>query len=64
MAVFIIPLVVAAGLFFFFRKKVKENADIALVRNKKANKMAQKRLKLAQKLLKRLQQGILFMTKF
>jgi hypothetical protein len=49
---FIIPLLVAAGLFFFFRKKVKENADIALVRNKKANKMAQKRLKLAQKLLK------------
>lgn len=49
---FIIPLVVVVGLFFFFRKKVKENADIALVRNKKANKMAQKRLKLAQKLLK------------
>ncbi|HNZ61694.1 MAG TPA: BatD family protein [Paludibacteraceae bacterium] len=49
---FIIPLLVAAGLFFFFRKKVKENADIALVRNKKANKMAQRRLKLAQKLLK------------
>lgn len=34
------------------RKKAKENANVVLLRNKKANKMAIKRLKLAEKYLK------------
>ncbi|MDR1380933.1 MAG: BatD family protein [Tannerella sp.] len=38
--------------FIIYRKQVKENSNIALVRTKKANKMAVKRLKQAEKLLK------------
>ena len=49
---YLIPLLVSLLLFIFFRKQAKENANIRLVKNKKANKVAQKRLKLAQKLLK------------
>ena len=45
---FIIPLVIAAILFIYFRKRIRENANIEFVKNKKANKVAQKRLKLAQ----------------
>ena len=48
---YLIPLMVSLLLFIFFRKQAKENANISLVKNKKANKVAQKRLKLAQKLL-------------
>ncbi len=48
---YLIPLLISFVLFGFFRKHVKENADLTLVRNKKANKVARKRLKLAQKLL-------------
>ncbi|MDP4239800.1 MAG: BatD family protein [Bacteroidota bacterium] len=49
---YLIPLLISIILFIFFRKKVKENSDIILVKNKKANKLAQKRLKLAQRYLK------------
>jgi len=38
--------------FIIYRKQMKENANIALVRTKKANKVAVKRLKQAEKLLK------------
>lgn len=48
---YIIPLVISLVLFFVFRKNTQENANIEFVRNKKANKAAQKRLKLAAKLL-------------
>lgn len=47
-----VPLLLAAILFFLFRKQIKENADITRVRYKKANKVAQRRLKAAEKLLK------------
>ncbi len=47
----LVPFIVAVILFIFFRKQAKDNANLSLVRNKKANKQAQKRLKLAQKLL-------------
>ncbi len=49
---YLIPLLISILLFVFFRKKVKENSDVILLKNKKANKLAQKRLKLAQKFLK------------
>lgn len=48
---FLIPLILAAILFVYFRKQMKENSNIALVKTKKANKVALKRLKLAQKFL-------------
>lgn len=48
---YIIPLLMSLILFFILSKKTKENANIEFVKNKRANKLAQKRLKLAQKLL-------------
>lgn len=39
-------------LFIVYRKKAKENANIALVRNKKANSVARKRLKAAAGFMK------------
>lgn len=39
-------------LFFIYRKKAKENANIALMRNKKANKVARKRLRAAASFMK------------
>jgi hypothetical protein len=48
---FIIPLIITSILFLIFKKQTQENADIEFVKNKKANRLAQKRLKLAQKLL-------------
>lgn len=47
-----IPSLLAALLFVIFRKKIKENADMTRVRYKKANKLAQRRLKVAEQLLK------------
>jgi hypothetical protein len=49
---YLIPLFISLVLFVFFRKQVIENANISMVKNKKANKVAQKRLKHAQKLLR------------
>ena len=49
---YIVPLLCAMVLFILFHKQIKENADITRVRYKKANKVAQKRLKVAEKLLK------------
>lgn len=49
---YIVPLCVALLVFVIFRKQIKENADITRVRYKHANKVAQKRLKKAGKLLK------------
>lgn len=49
---YIIPLVIVILVFWFFRKQAKENADIIKVRNRKANKIAQKRLRTAEKYLK------------
>lgn len=48
---FILPLLLAILLFIVFHKRIRENADIAHVRYKKANKVAQKRLKKAAQLL-------------
>lgn len=49
---FLFPLLIALVLFGVFRKHIKENSDVEFTKNKKANKVAQKRLKLAEKLLK------------
>lgn len=49
---FLIPLLITLTLYLLFRKHVKDNADVDLVKNRKANRIARKRLKYAQKLLK------------
>lgn len=49
---YLVPALLFIVFFFIYRKQVKENSDIALVRTKKANKMAVRRLKNAGKLLK------------
>ena len=50
--VYLIITVLFVAFFVIYRKQVKENANIALVRNRKANKTAVKRLKKAETLLK------------
>ncbi|MBO5404676.1 MAG: protein BatD [Paludibacteraceae bacterium] len=47
-----VSALLSAIFFFIFRKRIKENADLTRVRYKKANKVAQRRLKLAAQLLK------------
>lgn len=49
---YLIPSLLATLLFIIFRKQIKENADITRVRYKKANKVAQRRLKKAEQFLK------------
>ncbi len=48
---YVLPLLIAMLLFFVFRKRIQENSDITRVRYKKANKVAQKRLKKAKQLM-------------
>jgi hypothetical protein len=49
---YLIPLLIFIILFVLYRKQAKENANIALMKNKRANKQARKRLKLAETHLK------------
>jgi len=44
---YLIPLIIFVVLFIIYRKQVAENANVALMRTKKANKVASKRLKTA-----------------
>lgn len=48
---YIIPLIAFVAYIIVYRKKMKDNANIAAMRTKKANKVAVKRLKVAKKLL-------------
>lgn len=48
---YLVPLLLFIVFFIVYRKQIKENADLAQVRTKKANKIAVKRLKNAGKLL-------------
>ena len=48
---YLIPAILFIAFFFIYRKQRKENANLALVRTRKANKIAAKRLKLAGKLM-------------
>ncbi len=48
---YIIPTVLFATFFIIYRKQIRANADIAMMRTKKANKVATKRLKLAKQYL-------------
>ncbi|WP_455638827.1 BatD family protein [Parabacteroides sp.] len=49
---YLVPAILFIVFFFIYRKQVKENSNIALVRTKKANKIAVKRLKNAGRLMK------------
>ena len=49
--VYLIITILFITFFIIYRKQVKENANIALVRTRKANKTAVRRLKTAEKLL-------------
>ncbi len=48
---YIIPLLISGCIFIIFHRQIRANADIQRVRYKKANKVAQKRLRTAKKLL-------------
>ena len=49
---YVVPLLIAIILLIILRKQIKENADASRVRYKRANKVAQKRLKTAAAALK------------
>ena len=49
---YLIPFLAFIVLFIVYRKKLRENANLLLVKNKKANKVARKRLKEAEKFMK------------
>jgi len=49
---YIVSALVFAALFVVYRKKVRENANVALSKNKKANRVAQKRLREAAGFMK------------
>ena len=49
---YVVPSIIALVLLIVLRKQIKENADITRVRYKRANKVAQKRLKAAAAALK------------
>ena len=49
---YLLPLGIAIILLIILRKRIRENADLARVRYKRANKVAQKRLKAARAALK------------
>ncbi len=49
---YILPLIILLIVYLIYRKKLHENANVHLMKNKKANKMAQKRLKQASVYLK------------
>lgn len=48
---YMVPALLFITLSIVYRKQIKENANLALMRTKKANKVANKRLKLANKYL-------------
>ena len=49
---YILTVVIFLIIVIIYRKKIKENANVQLVKNKKANKVARKRLKISKEYLK------------
>jgi hypothetical protein len=50
---YLLPIVLFVLLFVFNQKRIKENSDVQKVKNRKANKMARKRLKKSSDFLKK-----------
>ena len=48
---YIVPLVIFCTILFYYRKLIKERANVALMKTKRANKVANKRLKNARQLM-------------
>lgn len=48
---YILPLLLAAGVFVYYRKQLQQNSDISSMKNRKANGVAIKRLKIANNYL-------------
>lgn len=46
---YIISLFITVGMIILFRKQARDNANVALMRNRKANKVARRRLKVAER---------------
>ena len=57
---YIVPLVVFCGILFYYRKLIKERANVALMKTKRANKVAAKRLKNARQLMAKNQYDAFF----
>lgn len=57
---YLLPILLTMVLFVIFRKQIRLNADVARVKNKRANKMAQKRLRLAQQYMKEQRQNLFY----
>lgn len=57
---YLLPLLLTGVLFVVFRKQIRANSDIARVKNKKANKMAKKRMQVAQRYLKEQRQDLFY----
>jgi hypothetical protein len=55
--IYLISLLAFTAFFFVYRKKLQENANLALMRNKKANRVARKHLKIAAIHLKKNEEG-------
>ena len=49
---YIIPLTLFICLYIIYRKQAEQNANVALMRNRQANKVATKRLRMADRFLK------------
>ena len=48
---YLLPTIIAAAIFILMLKRIRENADMTRVRYRRANKVAQKRLKQARQLM-------------
>ena len=57
---YIVPLVVFCGILFYYRKLIKERTNVALMKTKRANKVAAKRLKNARQLMAKNQYDAFF----
>lgn len=49
---YILPLMLLLGTMWYYRKTIKDRSNVQLLKNKRANKVAKKRLKQAQTFLK------------
>ena len=49
---YILPLIAVLGVMWYYRKTIKERSNVQLLKNKRANKVAKKRLKQAQEFMK------------
>ena len=54
---YLLGILAFAAFYFIYRKKLQENANMALMRNKKANRVARKHLKVAAANLKKNEEG-------